>query len=279
MDVMWFADIGQTSLPQVGGKAASLGELARLSEPVPSGFVISTSVYHTGLTPDICDHILKSFDKLGASHVAVRSSAVAEDSVDASWAGQLESYLNVERNGVIAAVKDCWNSMESKRAEEYASRNQVTHDHRAVAVIVQKMVDSELAGVMFTANPVTQEREQVVIEAVRGLGELLVQGAETPESLIIDKSSGKVVEHSLGAQSNMLIYRDGLNVVVPVPADMKEDTLLVPSLIHKLMQSAIKIEGHYRVPQDIEWAVQKKQLFIVQSRPISTMKAQDVKKA
>ncbi len=266
--VKFLDEVGLSDKSLVGGKAASLGEMLQAGINVPPGFVITTDAFNGGMTPELQKNILECFDELGTTRVAVRSSAVAEDSDDASWAGQLESYLNTTRNGLIEAVEKCWESIKSERAIEYADEHGVNEDQRAVAVVVQAMVDSEISGVLFTANPVTQNRMECLIEAIHGLGELLVQGAVTPESFITDRSS-EIKSHSSSKQRKKLIYKDGANQEVEVTPNNR---ILNKQLLKKLVATALKIEKHYEgVPQDIEWAVKNDHLYIVQSRPITTL--------
>ena len=168
-----FSEISKDDVKDVGGKAASLGEMSRADFPVPDGFVVSTETFkqfsHTGLSDEVKNEILAAFDQLGTERVAVRSSAVAEDSSSASWAGQLESYLNTSRDHLIERIEDCWESIQSERALAYTAQNKIPEQDLLVAVVVQKMVNSESAGVMFTANPITNNREQIMIEACYGL--------------------------------------------------------------------------------------------------------------
>ncbi len=255
----------------VGGKAASLGEMLGANIAVPPGFVITTEAFRAGMSADLEKEILAAFDALGAERVAVRSSAVAEDSGAASWAGQLDTYLNTTRNDVIEAVQNCWQSMQSDHAQDYAKEHKVTEADQAVAVVVQAMVDSDIAGVMFTANPINQSREEAIIEAGYGLGELLVQGMITPENVIINKATSQVTYRQNTKQREKLIYQNGSNQQVPVPADSQEQPILTDQHIKQLIDVAAKIEQHYGTPQDIEWAIANDQLYIVQSRPITTL--------
>jgi pyruvate,water dikinase len=178
--VIFLDKIGSEDLSLVGGKAMSLGNMLKAGLPVPPGFSITTDAYKAGFTLAIENQIMEAFDKLGAERVAVRSSAVAEDSKQASWAGQLETVLNVNRAGLLDAISKCWESVNSEHAREYATQQGVTNADQAVGVVVQKMVDSEVSGVMFTANPVTNNLEEIVLESIYGLGELIVKGAVTP---------------------------------------------------------------------------------------------------
>lgn len=254
----------------VGGKAASLGEMIGAGLPVPSGFVVTTDGFRAGMTHMLEQEILKAFDMLGAKRVAVRSSAVAEDSGDASWAGQLESYLNTTRGDLIANIKKCWDSIDSDRAKDYVAQNNVNDDQRAVAVVVQAMVDSEVSGVMFTANPVTNNREEIMLEAIYGLGEMLVQGTVTPESIVL-KKDGTVVSRSLHCQAKKLIWRDGKNIEADLEVEPLDKPILNDIQIKRLVDLAGRIEAHYGMPQDIEWAYANDLLFAVQSRPITTL--------
>jgi phosphoenolpyruvate synthase/pyruvate phosphate dikinase len=255
----------------VGGKAASLGELITAGITVPPGFVITTEVYGKVISPKLKKAIFEGFDKLGAERVAVRSSAVAEDSASASWAGQLDTYLNVTKEGLIDAIQKCRASITSAHAREYADYNQVADSDRAVAVIVQAMVDSEVSGVLFTANPVTNNKDEIIIEAIYGLGEMIVQGLVTPDNWTISKQTGSVVSSSSRRQPKMLIYQSGKNRTVKIPDAKQQQPTLSHAQIQQLTQLAIQIEQHYSSPQDIEWAIAKNKLYVVQSRPITTL--------
>ncbi|HEX5796976.1 MAG TPA: PEP/pyruvate-binding domain-containing protein [Candidatus Saccharimonadales bacterium] len=269
--ILSFGEIGQKDGSLVGGKALSLSKMAKAGINVPSGFVITTNVYNAGLNPEIERQILETFDGLDTERVAVRSSAVAEDSTSASWAGQLETYLNIDRAGLINAIKKCWDSVNSEHAVEYAKHNRVKDADRAVAVVIQKMVDSDVSGVMFTANPVTNNLDEIVIEAIYGLGELIVQGSVTPENYVINKITKKIISNSQNQQKRMLIYKDGKNTELSVPADKLEQPVLNNKDISDLVVAAEKIEKYYQLPQDIEWAIEDGKLYITQARPITTL--------
>lgn len=251
----------------VGGKAASLGEMIEIGIPVPAGYVVTTDAFIGGMTENLKVDILKAFDNLGVTYVAVRSSAIAEDSKSASWAGQLKTYLNISREDVIEAVEKCWASLKSEHATKYAIANKLHNKQNAVAVIVQVMVDADLAGVLFTANPVTNNTGEYLLESVYGLGELLVQGEVTPESLVISKQ-GSIISRQASRQKQMLVNKDGINRKVDV--DVKGH-IVSEKLLHRLLELATKIENHCGTPQDIEWVFGGGKLYIVQSRPITTL--------
>lgn len=241
-----FNEISKESVSLVGGKGASLGEMINAGIPVPSGFVITTDGFHE----DIEQEALRAFDQLNAEKVAVRSSAVAEDSSSASWAGQLETYLNVTREDLINKVKDCWNSINSERAKDYASQQNLSEDQMRVAIVVQKMVDAKSAGVMFTVNPVSTDRNEVMIESILGLGEKLVQGEIIPDNFIVDKETLEVKNSDL----------------------QHEKQTISDDNIEGLVKLGKKIEEHYGKPQDIEWAIdEQNKIWILQSRPITTL--------
>ena len=262
-------DVSMAERSLAGGKAASLGELIKEGVNIPAGFLITTEAYGN-MNDELAAEILAHFDELGSERVAVRLSAIAEDALTASWAGQLETSLNVNRDGVLKAVTNCWRSVNSEHARSYADQNNVPTSERRVAAIIQEMVEAEIAGVVFTANPVTNNISQCIIEAIYGLGELLVQGAVTPETFIIDKESGKVVDHTPHRQRIMLVFRDGGNIEEPV-ATAQDTRILNNSQLKKLLKQARLIEKLFGQPQDIEWAFLEEELFVLQSRPITTL--------
>jgi phosphoenolpyruvate synthase/pyruvate phosphate dikinase len=243
--------VTKDDLNEVGGKAASLGEMMSNQFPVPSGFVITTKAFKDFSSGEISqefkDEVIKEFNALNAGQVAVRSSAVAEDSKSASWAGQLETYLNTTKGTLLENIQKCWNSVKTERAKLYAKQKGI--EEMIVAVVIQKMVDAKMAGVMFTKNPVNGN-EEIMIEAVAGLGEALVQGEVTPDNFIVDKKSFTVIEQTLEG----------------------DEPLLDADTLKELGQLSINIENHYQAPQDIEWAIDKdKKIWILQSRPITTL--------
>lgn len=269
-----FKDVGKNDVGEVGGKGASLGELTKAGIEVPPGFVVTAQTFRdfseTDIPTEVIDEILEAFDELGAERVAVRSSALAEDSSNASWAGQLESYLNVTRENLIDRIKDCWESIKAERALSYAKEHESAKEDLVVAVVVQKMVDSEAAGVMFTKNPINNDDNYMMVEAGFGLGELLVQGVITPDNYIIIKETGEVSSKELGSQEVMLVFKDNRNIEVSVPEELMGEYVLSDDMIGQLAEVGRKIEKHYNSAQDIEWAIEDGKIYIVQSRPITT---------
>ena len=270
-----FRDISKNDVKEVGGKGASLGEMTRANIPVPPGFVITTHVqekYNKSIPPKIEKEILEAFDDLETQRVAVRSSAIAEDSSSASWAGQLESYLNITREKLINSVRECWNSIQSERALSYAADQNLSKDKLLVAVVVQKMVDSEISGVLFTVNPITKNKNEMMIESGFGLGEMIVQGMITPDNFVVDKNSFEIKNNTLNTQETMLVFQDGQSKEVPVPKNKRFKPSLSEIQIKELTNLGMKIEKHYGLPQDIEWAIdENNKIWIIQSRPITTL--------
>ncbi len=268
MLILPLQEVNYGDIKLVGGKAASLGEMLQTGIQVPPGFVITTDAYKQGNSKELSEQIFTEFDRLEVERVAVRSSAVAEDSSSASWAGQLESVLNVHREGLVEAVEYCWQSMQSKRARSYAKEQGVTKSQQAVAVVVQAMVNSDVSGVMFTANPINGKRSETVIEVAYGLGELLVQGAITPESYVLDNQTGKIISQTKHRQMKMLVYQNGKNTEVKVT---KFGRIITPLQLKAILEQGKRIQKHYGKPQDIEFAIENNKLHIVQSRPITTL--------
>jgi phosphoenolpyruvate synthase/pyruvate phosphate dikinase len=270
-----FEAIKENEVDLVGGKALSLGRLSQAGLPVPNGFVITTAAYHDSITKgmsiELEEVILKAFDRLGADHVAVRSSAIAEDSVDASWAGQFETYLNVGREELISSIKQCWQSAQSKTVNAYGKLHKASNDQRALAVVIQKMVASEIAGVAFSVNPLSKDNDEIMIEAIYGLGELLVQGKIIPDNYVIQKDTLEVIEKHISQKSNMLIYEDHKNVAQLVLEKKKDEPCLDDSQLVHLAELILGVEKYFGKPQDIEWAFEEGTFYIVQSRPITTI--------
>lgn len=214
----------------------------------------------------------------GDACVAVRSSATAEDLPEASFAGQQETYLNVVgREDVVDAVKKCWASLFTARATYYRRRNNFSTANVGIAVIVQKMVNSDVSGVMFTADP-NGDRTKIVIEAGYGLGEAVVSGSITPDQYVVGKETGSIAGKKLSVQE-WLITRAGRGTKrVDVPASKKSMQKLTDAKIVELAKIGKRIEEHYRSPQDIEWALEGQALYIVQSRPITTLNKGNVQK-
>ncbi|PWK82507.1 pyruvate,water dikinase [Lentzea atacamensis] len=288
-----FGAIDGTMLAVVGGKAANLGELTRAGLPVPQGFCVTTDAYRavaeadelasttpenarrtlleTAVPQEIRDAIVAEYRKLGDSvPVAVRSSATAEDLPFASFAGQQDTFLNVVgEDAVVDAVRRCWASLWTDRAVSYRETNGIDHTTTYLAVVVQRMVQSAVSGVMFTANPVTGKRDQIVIDASPGLGEAVVSGAVNPDHFVVD--GAEIVERRLGDKKLVIRSLPG-GGTEHVDIGENEEPCLTDGQIHALAVLGRKVQAHYGSPQDTEWAIDADgELHLTQARPITTL--------
>ncbi len=211
-------------------------------------------------------------------YCAVRSSATAEDLADASFAGLQETYLNVSTpDDVLANIRRCWGSLYTPRVMVYRRRKGIAHADVKLAVLVQKMVNSSVSGIMFTADPNTGEKH-TIIEAGWGLGELIVGGEVTPDHYVIDPQGPRIVLKNISKQSVMLIREEGGgNRRVEVASDRQQAPKLSDAEILRLTSLGRHIEAHYRRPMDIEWCLEDGELFVVQARPITTGGAAEAK--
>jgi len=313
-----FTELNKTDTHIAGGKGASLGEMTQAGILVPPGFVITAPAFdqflaETDLTQeveaqldkvnyedvnsvdnasltifdlihdakfpeDLQSEILENFEKLNAHWVAVRSSATAEDSATASWAGELESYLNTDFDHLLGNVKKCWASLFTARAIVYRMEKGLRQTKVSVAVVVQAMVESDVSGICFTVHPVTKDKNQMIIEAGYGLGEAIVSGQITPDSYVLNKDVFKLIDINIARQDKKIMRDEteaGGNHWVQVKANDREKQKLTEEQIVELAKICLNIEKHYGFPCDIEWTMTEKmqqwEFFIVQSRPITTL--------
>ncbi|MCA9382041.1 phosphoenolpyruvate synthase [Candidatus Dojkabacteria bacterium] len=246
---------------------------------------IQKSIMNAMMPRQIRTEIIEAYSRLSGFNkalVAVRSSATAEDLPDASFAGQQSTYLNIKGdNNVVESVKMCWASLFEPRAIFYRENKGYDHMSVGVAVPVQKMVQSEVAGVMFTINPINNDEKFISIEAVLGLGETIVSGAVTPDQYLVNKRSLNVIEKHISQQEWMLVRRgrgaapDKSNIKVKISPSWQRKQKLSDKHVEHLAEVGKLIEKHYGVPQDIEWALEKGKIWIVQSRPVTTLKLDD----
>ena len=210
--------------------------------------------------------------------VAVRSSATAEDLPDASFAGQQETYLNIKGSEeVVDAVKRCWASLYGARAIFYRAKQGFDHSKVDISVIVQKMVNSEKAGVMFTSHPTSGE-PNVIIEGAWGLGESVVSGSVSPDMYVVDTFKEEIVNKNISTKGIMIVGgKDGMTVEKKVPQNKRDAQVLTDEEVLRLAKLARVIEEHYGLPQDVEWGIEKGNIYILQSRPITTIKREIVK--
>ncbi len=313
--VAWFNEVCRSDLALVGGKAANLGELARAGLPVPPGFVVTADAYFhflresaiqaelenlllrldvndttrlhdlaidiknlmskSPMPVEVALEIARSHESMAAPHVAVRSSATAEDLAEASFAGQQSTFLNVIREQVVTSVQACWASLFEPQAIAYRERRGFQHIDVGIAVVVQQMVQSQRSGVMFTVHPVTGDRNKVVIEAVYGLGEALVSGVVTPDFYVVDKPSLRIDEKTASQQERELVRNTAVspgeesNSWIAIPPARGRSQKLTDEEIVAVARLGRRVEQHYGAPQDIEWAEEDGVFFIVQSRPVT----------
>lgn len=307
-----FQNISKSDVALAGGKGASLGEMTQANIPVPPGFVVLSGAFErfieetdlnieidaklhavdhnamhtveeasqkiqslilqTKIPKDIADDVQKEFKKLNVKYVAVRSSATAEDSSAAAWAGQLESYLNTMEENLLENVRKCWASLFTPRAIFYRFEQNLHKQKISVAVVVQKMVESEKSGIAFSVHPVTQDRNQLIIEAGYGLGEAIVSGSITPDGYVVEKEPCRIIDRNINMQEKMLAKAEnGGNEWQDIPKKQGEKSVLNDKQIMEITDLIIKIENHYKSPQDIEWAYENGKFYITQSRPITTL--------
>ncbi|MCC6495058.1 MAG: phosphoenolpyruvate synthase [Propionibacteriaceae bacterium] len=309
--IRWLAELTAADLPIAGGKGANLGELVRAGFAVPDGFVITTGAYTdfvnrnglddriraaaaevaaapagepstagigdlfatAELPAELADEITAAYRQLGDSvPVAVRSSATAEDLAEASFAGQQDTYLNVVGpEALLAAVRDCWASLWTDRAIRYRAEHGVDPGWVALAVVVQRLVQAEAAGVMFTSNPANGRPEETVITAAWGLGEAVVAGMVDTDTVVVGTSVGRVLSHQVADKAIRVDPVAGGTAEVPNPEEVRGAAVLDAADALQLAGIGAAIATHFGSPQDIEWVLAAGEFSIVQSRPITAL--------
>ncbi|HOX30584.1 MAG TPA: PEP/pyruvate-binding domain-containing protein [Candidatus Paceibacterota bacterium] len=309
--IRFFGQISGKDAKTAGGKAANLARLVRAGIPVPNGFAIlapaflelskasnigekieavqskidaadaksvktgSEAIKRIIMAANLADlgiETLAAFAALGAKLVSVRSSATSEDSKSDSWAGQLETNLNVAKPDLIEKVKKSWASLYGERALQYAAEKKLDGKTNSVAVIVQAMIKPEVSGVCFTVHPVTNSKKQMVIESVWGLGESLVQGAVTPDRYLVSRPDLTILDVNANSQDKMIAKTARGSGWIKVPKSKRLAQKLSGFQIVELCRLCLKIEKLYKAPQDIEWARTSDGFCILQTRPITTFK-------
>ncbi|MCG6971798.1 MAG: hypothetical protein LJE66_01510 [Desulfobacterales bacterium] len=294
----WFEEIKINDSQEVGRKAFELSRLKKANFPVPNGFVITHStcrkIISKGLDSkkgsgsksamdenvlyeQITDEILSGFRMLGRL-VAVRSSAAEEDREKKSFAGQYGTVLNVGReNDLFNAIESCFNSQFSKQVQEYARRNKISGDTLNLSVLVQKQIQPDVSGVLFTVNPVTGNDHELVVEAVKGLGESLVAGKVQPYRYLINGFSEKIVSQDIsGGRMGVLNGPDKCMAFKNIQNKQRTPLFFDEEILWDLVRMAMRIQTMYGCPQDIEWAVADRSVYILQTRPITAMGYQGI---
>ncbi len=249
---------------------------------------IQNIIVSTPIPDDVAEEIMDNYELLGADQhkaaeivrvkdafVAVRSSATAEDLPEASFAGQQATYLNIKgKEKVVSAVLACWASLFTARAIYYREKNKFDHLKVYICAVVQKMVDADKSGIMFTINPATNSFNEIVIEAIYGLGELIVGGEVNPDMYIVDKNSREIKKIEVRKKPFGLFKNEnGENEKQDIPAEEQSRQVLSDAQIKELARLGKKLEEHYGKPQDVEWAVERERLYLVQTRAVTTFKA------
>ncbi len=305
--------ISRNDVALAGGKGASLGEMTKAGIPVPSGFVVLTTAFenflketdlnveidaalasvnhkeiHTienvsekiqalifgaEIPEDIADEIKRSFKDLDSKYVAVRSSATAEDSTNAAWAGQLESYLNTTEENLLENIRRCWASLFAPRAIFYRFQKNLNDSALSIAIVIQKMVESDRSGIAFSVHPITQDRNQLIIEAGFGLGEPIVSGQVTPDTYVAEKQSVRIIDKNIQIQTKGLYRAErGGNEWREILKETGEKQVLSDNEIIELAELVLQIEKVFGYPVDIEWATENGRFKLLQARPITTLK-------
>jgi pyruvate,water dikinase len=285
-----FTEINKSDLPLVGGKGLNLGLLTQEGFLVPDGFCITTEAYWkvegslnacsvplldaVEIQQELSDKIVNAYNTIGAGRVAVRSSATAEDLPDASFAGQQDTFLNVQgATQLLDAVKRCWASLWSERAIAYRRNQNIDDSKIAMSVVVQKMIDSDVSGVMFTVNPqgakfgIRNAECRIVIESSFGLGEAIVSGKVSPDHFVVDRNSLDIIE-KIVSRKQFMITQEG---EIAIPESKQTQSSLNDEQVKNLAHLGLEIESFYGAPQDIEWAFADGNFYILQARPITTL--------
>jgi pyruvate,water dikinase len=252
-----------------GGKSASLGELLHAGIPVPPGFAISTEAGEE-LTDSLRGEIATRYAGLGDEvPVAVRSSALGEDSAEATFAGQQDTYLWVRGvDAICQAVQKCWASLYNPEAVAY--RDRFHEENPAMGVTVQLMADADVSGVMFTCNPVSGDRSMVAINASWGLGLAVVGGEVTPDDYLVSKITGEIVRQTISDKAVEYVPGDDGAQRVDVDDARRSEPCLDADGVKTLVDVSKRVERHFGAPQDIEWAFDRNgELFVLQSRPVT----------
>ncbi len=305
--LVFLSEVKSSELKFVGGKAKPLTKLIKIGIVVPSGFVIKTTVFDWVLSENGCfekiknilnkknslgekaqkirnlinaikmpkdleEEIYNYFYQLRSSRVAVRSSADCEDMKKLSWAGEFDTYISVEPENLIKRIKQCWGSLYSERALHYALNSKGVLEKRSMAVIVQSMIFGDFSGVCFTVDPISKDKNMSVIEAIYGSGELLVSGEVSPDKYWIEKDDEIIFDIEVSRQTKKITSNDfGSACLKKVEVKNQEAQKLSGKKIIEITKVFKQIERIMDQPQDIEWVIRGSDLFILQSRPITTI--------
>ena len=264
----------------VGGKAINLARLIGAGFPVPGGFAVTTTAFRTAeqdqtdMPADVRDAILATYRGVGSPTVAVRSSATAEDLADASMAGQYETFLDVEdEEQLLEAVAKCWASLDSERVRVYLQQHGIDRADVAMGVVVQRQVPADVAGVLFTANPQPGSLSEMLIESSWGLGEAVVSGIVQPDTLVLDRATGAATSIRTADKKVWIPAGSGSGESQPAPESLRQKLSLTSRQVSALWRLGLEVMEHFGAAQDIEWAIEGENVYLLQSRAITTLEA------
>lgn len=255
-------------------KSTDVNDPAQLNHASRS---IQKLIINSQIPHDIQTEVIKGYKKLSGllskAYVAVRSSATAEDAPGTSFAGQQASFLDIKGDAnLLLKMKECWASLFTERSIFYRVQNKIKHEGVKVSVVVQKMVQSEVSGVMFSIDPVKNDKDRVIIESVWGLGEMIVQGSVVPDTYVVQKDTFDILSKEISDQAIQLIRKNGDAVEAEVPKKIRDKQKITDEDIVYLAKLSDRLQKHYYFPQDSEWAKEKGKLYLVQTRPVTTIK-------
>ncbi|MFH1750765.1 MAG: phosphoenolpyruvate synthase, partial [Candidatus Micrarchaeota archaeon] len=283
----YFAFIKSNGIDQLIAEQTNGIDVEDTSKLQSISSILKQAISGAKMPPDIRADVIRGYNQLCGAEmpseqqevwVAIRSSATAEDLPEASFAGQQATFLNIKgQDAVVKAVKDCWASLFEARAIYYRGEQHFDNLKVGIAVVVQRMVQSDKSGIMFSVDPISQDANMLVIEAGFGLGEAVVSGAITPDMYIIDKRTMKMVQKTINKQEMLITRVQGENKELKVEEELQEVQKLSEIEILTLARHGVTIENHYQFPQDMEWAIEGKKIYIVQSRAITTLKKKQPK--
>ena len=263
---------------EAGGLRDAIFRLAVRAEDADAPDAAAEEIHalfaRTGIPEDVTEEIRAAYTELAEDEVpiAARSSATAEDLAGASFAGQQETYLNVRgEEALLEAVRDCWASLWTARAMAYRHKQGIDPASVGLAVVVQRMVEAEAAGILFTADPVGGRRDRMVISASWGLGEAVVGGRVTPDTLVVDNPSGHVISRETADKAVMTVYTENGTTEKPVPEARRREPVLGDEGATRLARYGARIEELYGAPQDVEWALLGGEFVVLQARPITAL--------
>ena len=286
MTILWLGDEDCHDVQRVGGKAANLSRLAA-GYRVPAGFCLTPDLYREWLDgpkqemtlpQELRDIVSREYQEMTAwcgivdPAVAVRSSALDEDGQGVSFAGQYDTYLNIQGPGAISdAIVKCWDSVGGERMAAYRKEHNLPAESLGVAVLVQQLIPAEVSGVVFSANPISGNRDEVMINATWGLGESLVSGKVTPDTLLAQKSDLKIKDSQIGEKGLMTVLTEGGTEEVRVPRAQRQAPSLDDEKTGEIAKLAIDLEQEMGWPVDLEFAYYANDLYLLQCRPITTL--------